>query len=166
MSSESQAPAGAGNPFLVPDWGKHNAISLWREWVVKSEQQWSEAVSQILKDERAGPMLNRHVDEARLMQRMFAELAQVGLASVNMPSRSDFEAMDERLGRLEDAMAAMTAALVQLRQALVQSAVPGAATFVDAKPTRTRKPSKGSASEAAPTKGHGVGKTPAQRRRA
>ena len=32
---------------------------MWREWIVKSEAQWSETVSQLLKDERTGSALNR-----------------------------------------------------------------------------------------------------------
>ena len=71
------------------------------------------------------------------MQRQFAELAQVTLAAANLPSRSDFEALDERMGRIEDGLAQVSAALVQLRGALVTANVAKPALT---RPPRTRKP--------------------------
>lgn len=123
------------------DWTQVSPATMFRDWIIKSEAQWSEAISQVLKDERAGGVLNKQIEQARQMQRMFAEMAQASLAAANLPSRSDFEALDERLGRLEDGLAGVSAALVQLRGALVAQ---GAARAVDAggnpKPPRTRKP--------------------------
>jgi NifB/MoaA-like Fe-S oxidoreductase len=123
------------------DWNQVSPIAMFRDWVSKSEAQWSESISKMLKDERAGGMLNKQIEEARQMQRMFAEMAQASLATVNLPSRSDIEALDERLGRLEDAMAGISAALVQLRLAVVNK---GVARASDAggnpKPPRTREP--------------------------
>jgi BMFP domain-containing protein YqiC len=123
------------------DWNKMSPVAMWRDWVAQSEAHWSEALSTLLKDERAGAMLNRQIEEGRQMQRMFAEMAQAGLAAANLPSRSDFEALDERLGRVEDGLAAVSAGLVQLRAALVDR---GAARAADAggnpRPARNRKP--------------------------
>ena len=123
------------------DWKDFSPAAMFRDWVMKSQAHWSEAISGMIKDERTGAMLNRQIEEARQMQRMFAEMAQAGLASANLPSRSDFETLDERLGRLEDGLAGVNAALVQLRAALVDS---GAATAAKAggnpRPTRDRKP--------------------------
>lgn len=119
------------------DWNQLNPAAMWRDWLVKSEAQWSEAASTMLKDERSGGLLKKQVDEARLMQRQFAELAQVTLAAANLPSRSDFEALDERMGRIEDGLAQVSAALVQLRGALVTANVAKPALT---RPPRTRKP--------------------------
>lgn len=119
------------------DWNQLNPAAMWRDWLVKSEAQWSEAASTMLKDERSGGLLQKQVDEARLMQRQFAELAQVTLAAANLPSRSDFEALDERMGRIEDGLAQVSAALVQLRGALVTANVAKPALT---RPPRTRKP--------------------------
>jgi len=110
----------ASTPMDSPDWNAFSPARVWRDWIVKSEAQWSEAVSQLLKDERAGPVLNRQLDEMQLMHRQFSELAQASLAAANLPSRSDFEALDERMGRLEDGLAQVAAALSQLRGALVK----------------------------------------------
>lgn len=124
----------SSTPFDIP--AGLNPLALWRDWVVKSEAQWSEALSTLLKDERASTAFTQQVDEARMMHRQFSEVAQATLALANMPSRSDIEALDERLGKLEDGLAEVSAALVQLRQALVAQ---GAAAL-PAAPARNRKP--------------------------
>jgi BMFP domain-containing protein YqiC len=122
------------------DWSKLNPQTMWRDWVVKSEQQWSEAMSTLMKDERAGGTLNTQVAQARMMQKQFGEMMQMGLASSNLPSRSDIEALEERLGRVEDGLAALAAQVSQLTQALLAvGMVPAQAAGVK-KPTRGRKP--------------------------
>ena len=120
------------------DWSKMSMTTMWRDWIVKSEQQWSENMSRVLKDETTGPVLTKQIDEARMMHKMFGEMAQMSLAAANLPSRTDFEALDERMGRIEDGMSAVQAELAQLRAALVTSrAVASAAGSI---PARTRKP--------------------------
>jgi BMFP domain-containing protein YqiC len=122
------------------DWTRVSPVVMFRDWVAKSEAQWSESISKMLKDEFACGLLNRQVEEARQMQRMVTDMAQPWLAAMNLPSRSDFEALDARLGRIEDGQAALSAALVGLRAA----AEPGARRAADAvrqpRPPRTRKP--------------------------
>jgi hypothetical protein len=137
-----------------PDLNAFSPARMWRDWIVKSEAQWSEAVSKLLKDERAGPALNRQLDEMQLMHRQFSELAQASLAAANLPSRSDFEALDERMGRLEDGLAQVAAAVSQLAQAMALQAdarpTGPAAAPVQARPARTRRPA-GKNSGKAPT---------------
>lgn len=123
------------------DWNKMNPAAMWRDWVIKSEGQWSEAVTKMMKDNGiGGSMMTRQLDEARMMHRMFSEMAQATLAGANLPSRTDFEALDERIGRIEDGLAGVSAALLQLREALVTQ---GAAKPLRNKPTRDRRPSAG-----------------------
>lgn len=118
------------------DWQQFNPVQLWRDWVVRSEEQWSAALSGLMKDERAGELLKRQADELRMTHRMFAEMAQASLAAVNLPSRSDIESLDEQLGRVEDGLAALSAELARLREALVAG---GAARESRPRPTRNRK---------------------------
>jgi hypothetical protein len=117
------------------DWNAYSPTKLWRDWVVKSEAQWSEALSTLMKDERAGSVLKRQVDEARMMHRQFGEMAQAALAAACLPSRGDFEAIDERMGRLEDGLAQLSAEVMALRAALVAQAAVKRAPV-----PRTRKP--------------------------
>ena len=63
------------------------------------------------------------------------EMAQASLAAANLVSRSDIEALDERLGRVEDGLVQVSAELSKLRQALVA----GGAATAPAKPARDRK---------------------------
>ena len=121
------------------DWSRLSPVTMWRDWVAKSEAQWSEAMSGLLKDERAGAPLNRQMDELRMMHRMYAEMAQASLAAANLPSRSDFEALDERMGRLEDGLAQVGAELSRMREALLaaQPARPGLSPQA---PARKRRP--------------------------
>ena len=131
------------------DWNKLNPATMWRDWIVKSEQQWSETMSKMLKDERTAGPLSKQIDEARMMQRQFSEMAQMALAAANLPSRTDLEMLDERMGRLEDGFAAVCAELSQLRAALVksgaaQSGGAGLATLATlaTRPARNRQPVK------------------------
>jgi hypothetical protein len=96
-----------------------NPVAMWRDWIVKSEAQWSEAMSGLLKDERAGTVLKRQVDEARMAHRQFGEMAQAAMAAAYLPTRADVEALDERMGKLEDGLAQLSAQIVALREALV-----------------------------------------------
>jgi spermidine/putrescine-binding protein len=122
------------------EWSKLNPQTMWRDWVVKSEQQWSEALSTMMKDERTGGTLNTQVAQARMMQKQFGEMMQMGLASSNLPSRSDIEALEERLGRVEDSVAALAAQVSQLTQALLARGVVQAAAAGIKQPARSRKP--------------------------
>lgn len=119
------------------DWNALNPIALWRDWIAKSEAQWSEALSKVLKDECTAAALNRQLAELRLLQGLFAEMAHASLAAANLPSRSDFEALDERLGRVEDGLAQVSAQVAQLRAALAASGLGGA---VGREPRRDRQP--------------------------
>jgi hypothetical protein len=139
MTTTKKAPPPAGAPAAaVPlDWNTLSPLAMWRDWVARSESQWSEAVSQLLRDPRAGGALNRQLDELRMAHRLFGEMAQASLAASNLPSRSDLEALDERLGRVEDGLAGVAAELSRLRTAL-ESAVP-AASVAPARPARNRR---------------------------
>ena len=132
------------------DWSKMSMATMWRDWVVKSEQQWSEAMSRMLKNKTTGGALTRQIDEARMMHKMFGEMAQMALAAANLPSRTDFEALDERLGRIEDGMSGTQAELARLRAALAGSGA--IASAAGAAPTRTRRPVRKAAAVASPTK--------------
>jgi hypothetical protein len=118
------------------DWNKLSPMAMWRDWFAKSEAQWSESMSSLLKDPKASGLVKRQVDEMRMAHQQFSEVAQASLAAANLPSRSDFEALDEPLGRLEDGLAQVSTQLSLLREALVGSA----AVPPLAKPRRDRKP--------------------------
>jgi len=129
------------------NWNAVSPVKMWRDWIVRSEAQWSETVSKLLGDERTGGVLNRQLAEMQLMHRQFSEFAQATLAVANLPSRSDFEALDERMGRLEDGLAQLAAAVSELNRALAASGMEDAAKTGEAqaftKPARSRRPPSG-----------------------
>ena len=77
-----------GEAAQQPDWNALSPTRLWRDWIVKSEAQWSETLSQLLKDERVGDSLNRQLSEMQLAHRQLSEWAQASLAAANLPSRT------------------------------------------------------------------------------
>jgi uncharacterized phage infection (PIP) family protein YhgE len=141
-SKNAQAAAANTADAALPDWSAFSPARLWRDWIVKSEAQWSDTVSQLLKDERTGEALNRQISEMQLMHRQFSELAQASLAAANLPSRTDLEALDERMGRLEDGLAQLAAAVSQLAQAMAASSSNAGTARAVGKATlrRDRKP--------------------------
>jgi BMFP domain-containing protein YqiC len=116
-------------------------FALWREWIVKSEQQWSEGLTKFMKDDRVAEAMGKQLQQARFIQKMFGEMMQPYLAGMNLPSRTDIESLEERLGKVEDGLAALQAQFVQLRAAIVEA---GAASAEGAggipRVPRTRKP--------------------------
>jgi BMFP domain-containing protein YqiC len=116
-------------------------FALWREWIVKSEQQWSEGLTKLMKDDRVAEAMGKQLQQARFLQKMFGEMMQPYLAGMNLPSRTDIESLEERLGKVEDALAALQAQFVQLRTAIVEvrAASADSAGGIPKLP-RTRKP--------------------------
>lgn len=131
------------------DFNKFSPATMWRDWVAKSEQQWSEAMSTLMKDEKAGAPINQQVSQLRMMQKQFGEMMQMALTGANLPSRGDIEGLAERLGRVEDGLAGLSAQVAQLASALQQRGAVAKA----AAPSRDRKPPvKSAAAKAAPAK--------------
>lgn len=114
-----------------------NPIRLWRDWFVKSEKAWSQAMTEMMGDERFSKGLGRYMQEALHTHRMFSESMAQYLANLNLPSRQDVLDVNDRLGQVEDALAAVQVELRDLRMKLAQGASLTAAT---AKPARTRRP--------------------------
>ena len=119
------------NYFMEP-------MRMWREWVQKSEKQWSEALTDVMADEKSSKMFGHYFQEWLHAQNMFTEMVGQQLAALNLPSRADVLNVEDRLGGVEDALSSLTAEINQLKKQLAaNNQAPSAAP---AKPTRTRKP--------------------------
>ena len=118
-----------------------NPVRLWREWFVKSEKAWSQAMTDAMGDERFSKGLGRYMQEALHTHRMFSESMAQYLANLNLPSRQDLLDLGDRLGQVEDALASVQVELRELRTRVAQgsSAVAGSAT-APGRPVRTRRP--------------------------
>lgn len=124
---------------------KLNPMSLWRDWFVKSEKAWSQALTDVMGDERFSKGMGRYMQEALHTHRMFSEGMSQYLANLNLPSRSDVLDIGDRLGQIEDTLALIQ---VELREQRIQLARASASTPsletanspAPVRPARTKQP--------------------------
>jgi hypothetical protein len=123
---------------------KLNPMALWRDWFVKSEKAWSQALTELMGDERFSKGMGRYMQEALHTHRIFSESMSQYLANLNLPSRSDILELSDRLGQIEDTLAAVQVELREQRIQLAQTrhADTGAGTPPTGgmRPARTRRP--------------------------
>lgn len=115
-------------------------VRLWREWFVKSEKSWSDALTGVMGDEKFAQGMGRYMHEALHTHRMFAESMAQYLANLNIPSRTDILDMNDRLAHMEDTLNQIQ---VELREQRGQMSRLAAGTPHDdsiKRPARTRKP--------------------------
>lgn len=124
---------------------KINPMALWRDWFVKSEKAWSQALTDMMGDERFSKGLGRYMQEALHTHRMFSEAMSQYLANLNLPSRSDVLDVSDRLGQIEDTLAAIQVELREQRIQIARALAPGrssenAAEAPPVRPARTKRP--------------------------
>lgn len=126
--------AAKDEPFIEP-------MRMWREWYQKSEKQWSEALTELMADERVGKKFGRYFQEWLHAQNMFTELVGQQLANLNLPSRVDVISIRDRLSEVEDNLATLTSAIHLLRKDLAaRTVIADAADVAAVGERRTRKP--------------------------
>ncbi len=109
-------------------------MQLMRDWFVQSEKMWSDAMSDVMANERVAESSGRFMQEALHMQRMFSESMGQALSNMNMPSRTDILDLSDRVSQKEGSL---NAVLVELRE--MRADKPAAAKTAAKKPTRTKK---------------------------
>ena len=117
-----------------------NPVRLWREWFVKSEKAWSQAMTDMMGDERFSKGMGRYMQEALHTHRMFSESMAQYLANLNLPSRQDILDLSDRMGQVEDALAAVQVELRELRTRIAQGVSAASASSERPKPARTKRP--------------------------
>ena len=116
---------------------------LWREWFVKSEKAFSDAMTEVMGDEHFSKGMGRYINEALHTHRMFSESMGQYLANLNIPSRGDVLDMADRLAHIEDTLGQIQVELRQQRTQLTKLATAaGEAPETKTKPSRTRKPAE------------------------
>ena len=120
-----------------------NPVRLWREWFVKSEKAWSQAMTDVMGDERFSKGMGRYMQEALHTHRMFSESMAQYLANLNLPSRQDILDLSDRMGQVDDALASVQVELRELRTRLAQGVTALPATSAERpKPARTKRPAE------------------------
>jgi hypothetical protein len=105
-------------------------LQAWRDWFIQSERDWSDALTRMMKDESVARTVGKEINAALYSQQMIKQGMAGPLAAFNLPTQQDIEALTDRIGRLEDAVARVEAGLLQMRN---PSGTPSAS------PPRTRK---------------------------
>ena len=119
----------------MSDEGKQitDPFRMWREWFQDNEQRWSEAMTEVMGDDRFAKGMGRYFQETLHLHRMFTDSMAQYLGNLNLPARSDILEIGDRIGRLEDAIAALQVEVRNVRDAAAPSKAP-------ARPQRTRRP--------------------------
>lgn len=115
-------------------------MRLWREWFVKSEKVWSDALTEMMGDEKFSNGMGRYMHEALHTHRMFSEAMAQYLANLNIPSRGDILDMSDRLAHIEDTLNQVQVELRAQRAQLAKGVSGKPAGDKPARPARTRKP--------------------------
>jgi len=114
-------------------------LRLMRDWFVQSEKMWSDAMSEMMADERVAKTSGRFMQEALHTQRMFSESMGQYLSNMNMPSRTDILDLKDRVSQMEDSL---NQVLVELRSLRAEKAAAEDEPAPRKKPARTRKAPK------------------------
>lgn len=113
-----------------PDFAK-----LWADWLSQSERQWNSIFNDMMATEQFSRSLGSVMDFYLAMQKTLGEQMGRHLNSLNMPSRSDILALNDRLLEVENRLAKIEAVL--LAQARANGSGGGDAA---PRPARTRQP--------------------------
>lgn len=114
-------------------------IRMWREWFVKSEKMWSDALTEMMGDEKFSQGMGRYVREGLHAHRMFSESMAQYLANLNIPSRTDILDMTDRVHHIEDALSQIQVELREQRGLLAKFAAGGSEPETRKRPARTKK---------------------------
>lgn len=117
-----------------------NPIRLWREWIVQSEKMWSDTITEVMGNPQVSGGMGRSMQEFLHMHRMFTESFAQYLSALNLPSRSDILDLSDRLGQLEDAVAAVSVDLREQRALLASTGIVDKPAQAKKKPSRTKTP--------------------------
>jgi hypothetical protein len=98
-----------------------NPMQVWRDWFIKSEKAWSQSLTEMMGDEQFSKGMGRYMQEAMHTHRMMTESIGQYLASLNIPSRADIVDLSDRLGQIEDTLAAIQVDLREQRAQLAQA---------------------------------------------
>ena len=126
----------------MADENELNPVRLWREWMVKSEKMWSDAITDVMGNPQVSAGMGRSMQEFLHMHRMFSDSFAQYLSALNLPSRSDILDLSDRIGQLEDAVAAVSVDLREQRALLANAGVTQTSDTIKKKPKRTKKPTQ------------------------
>jgi len=114
-------------PFFDP-------ISFWRDLVDQAQKQTNEFAKEGMQSEQFSRVAAQSADAGVASKEMTQALMKKYFELLDLPSRRDIQALDERLQAIEDRLIDLAETLNQGADRRLTSAVSGVV------PTRTRKP--------------------------
>lgn len=108
-------------------------VAQWQQMVQKWEQEINSWSGKLTESEQFSAMMGQATKVQLVAQRAFAEQMENLLKNLNLPSKSQVEALSERLDGLEDS-------IDRVRLAIEALAGKTAAAAPPPEPRRTRKP--------------------------
>jgi hypothetical protein len=105
---------------------------------VDTERQWNAFFNDVMGTDSFGRFLGGYTEIYTMFQRLVAQNMERSLSTLNVPSRSDILELSERLGGVEERLAAIESNLRALAEAVGHPSQPAAVTQL--RPRRTRRP--------------------------
>jgi len=123
-------------------------IRIWREWLIKSEKQWSDHLTEMMGDERFSKGMGRYIQEGLHSHRIFSDGMAQYLSNLNIPSRADVLDIGDRLGQIEETLAGLQVEIREQRAQLTKLANSGGTVSSQSakRPSRSKQPPKKTAS--------------------
>jgi polyhydroxyalkanoate synthesis regulator phasin len=118
-----QEEAQAADPF-----------SAWREWMSNSERQLNSFFNEMMGSDRYTQFLGRFTDLQISMQKNMNDALTRFFTSLNLPTRNDVIALNERLGAIEERLREIEAAVAPAQADDI------AKRTAAARPPRTKRP--------------------------
>jgi hypothetical protein len=118
-------------------------VRIWREWMVKSEKMWSDHLTDMMGNEKFSKGMGRYIQEGLHTHRIFSDGMAQYLSNLNIPSRADVLDIGDRLGQIEDTLAALQIEIREQRAQLTRlanSGVGASESVAPIKPSRTKQP--------------------------
>jgi len=114
----------------MPDKPSLDPLGLWRDMVTQWERGVNEVANRAMGSDEFSRAMHQVTSLTLRMQQTMGEAMNKSLQALNLPSRADFNALHERIGRIEETLARLE----------VKIASPEAPAQAPPRPARTRQP--------------------------
>lgn len=88
-------------------------LAIWREWVSEFETRANSTLNSAMGSEEFAQFMGKATGLSLGLQKTVADIMNRYLKTMNLPSRTDIEALGERLQTIEESLARISAALEQ-----------------------------------------------------
>lgn len=113
-------------------------FAFWRDALQQVQKNFNQFATQHMQSEEFAKISGPITTSTAAAKRVAGDIANKYFETIGLPTRADFQALDDRLQRIEDMLINLTAALNQGARPAAEPANPSGRA-----PSRTRKPPAG-----------------------